>query len=65
MAVPYLVKHTGLEFGKLRVLLERIQAAYRRGKASRELLSVGFDELWDKQVSDIGRLICSPGPSPA
>lgn len=63
MSIPYQLSLTGLQFDKVRALMRRIHAAYRRGKDSRELLSVRFDDLWDKQVSDLARLICSPGPN--
>jgi ubiquinone biosynthesis protein COQ4 len=61
-SILYQLSQTGLEFGKLRSLTRRLRAAYRRGKDSRELLSVRFDDLWDKQVSDLAQLICPPGP---
>jgi ubiquinone biosynthesis protein COQ4 len=63
LSIPYQLSQTGLDLAELRQLLRRLRAAYRRGQDSRELLSVGFDELWDKPVSELARLICSPAPS--
>lgn len=42
----------------LRAALRRLRAAYRRGKASRPLLEVRFDELWDQPVTAIAARIC-------
>jgi ubiquinone biosynthesis protein COQ4 len=63
LSIPYQLSQMGLDLGKLREHLRRLRAAYRRGKDSRELLGVGFDDLWDKPVSELARLICPPAPS--
>jgi ubiquinone biosynthesis protein COQ4 len=40
--------------------VRRLRAAYRRGKRSRMLLGVSFDELWDRPVSELARELCAP-----
>jgi ubiquinone biosynthesis protein COQ4 len=65
LSVPYQLSRTGLDRRKLRELLHRVRAAYHRGKNSRELLSVRFDELWDKPVSELSQLLCPPSVSEA
>lgn len=40
--------------------LRRLRAAYRRGKSSRMLLEVPFDELWGEPVANIARASCAP-----
>lgn len=40
--------------------LGRLRAAYRRGRRSRELLSVGFEKLWDQPVAALSELLCAP-----
>lgn len=38
----------------------RLRAAFRRGRRSRELLSVSYEKLWDQPVSTLAELLCAP-----
>lgn len=40
--------------------LGRLRAAHRRGKQSRFLLSVPYERLWERQVSELSELLCAP-----
>jgi ubiquinone biosynthesis protein COQ4 len=60
-AIPVWLKSSGLR--GLRNILRRIRAAYRRGKDSRELLSLDVDALWDQPVATIAALTCAPARS--
>jgi ubiquinone biosynthesis protein COQ4 len=60
-SIPFEIKRSGLRgLGKH---VRRLRAAYRRGKDSRQLLNVSFDELWDRPVAELAKLICAPAPS--
>lgn len=61
LSFPYCIKTAGIKH--LRQHIRRLRAAYRRGKDSRELLSVNFDEMWEKPVSELAQLICAPAPT--
>lgn len=37
----------------------RLRAAYRRGKRSREMLSVSYEKLWAEPVSRLAELLCA------
>ena len=50
----------GDELGAKPSVLQRLRAAYHRGKASRPLLAVHFDELWDRSVAELAGQICAP-----
>lgn len=65
LAFPYQLSRTGLDRQNLRELLRRLRAAYHRGKNSRELLSVRFDELWDRSVRELSQLLCPPAANDA
>lgn len=52
------IKRRGL--GGLRAYLGRLHAAYRRGRRSRELLSVTYETLWEQPVSVLAGLLCAP-----
>ncbi|MDC0720743.1 Coq4 family protein [Nannocystis bainbridge] len=41
--------------------LGRLRAAYRRGRRSRELLSVAYERLWDQPVAVLSAHLCAPG----
>jgi len=61
LSIPFQVKEEGLRgIGKH---LRRIAAAYRRGKDSRELLSLNIEEMWTRPVSELARLVCAPAPA--
>ncbi|MDC0674435.1 Coq4 family protein [Nannocystis radixulma] len=47
-------------FKGLRAYLGRLRSAYRRGRRSRELLSVSYEKLWEQPVSEISALLCAP-----
>ncbi|NVB38996.1 hypothetical protein G6O69_14230 [Pseudenhygromyxa sp. WMMC2535] len=61
VSVPYEFKNSGIK--GMRKHIRRVLTAYRRGKDSRELLSINFDEMWEKPVSELSELICAPAPS--
>lgn len=52
------LKHKGVR--GLGAYLERLRAAYRRGRRSRELLSVSYEKLWEQPVSVLSQLLCAP-----
>lgn len=52
------LRRTGLR--DLAPYLARLRAAYRRGRRSRELLSVSYERLWDKPVAMVAELLCAP-----
>lgn len=57
-SIPLQVKQSGFKgFG---AYLERLHAAYRRGRRSRELLSVRYETLWEQPVSALADLLCAP-----
>lgn len=57
-SLPRRVQQFG--FKGMRAHLARLRAAYRRGRRSRELLSVGFEKLWTQPVSELSALLCAP-----
>ena len=38
----------------------RLRAAYHRGRRSRELLSVPYEQLWDQPVASLSEQLCAP-----
>lgn len=48
----------------IRPYVRRLRAAYRRGKQSRELLSVRYEQLWEQPVSQLAAQLCAPASSP-
>ena len=40
--------------------LGRLRAAYLRGRHSREMLSVSYEELWEQPVPLLSELLCAP-----
>lgn len=57
-SLPGRLKLGGLE--GVRAYLGKLYAAYRRGRRSRELLSVRYEKLWDQPVSVLSELLCAP-----
>jgi ubiquinone biosynthesis protein COQ4 len=57
-SIPRRLRHKGLE-GFL-PYLGRLRAAYRRGKRSRELLSVRYETLWAQPVATLSGLLLAP-----
>lgn len=55
-SVPPQVRAAGLS--SVSVYRRRLRAAYRRGRRSRELLSVRFEQLWDRPVAELEMLLC-------
>ena len=43
-------------------VISRLRAAYRRGKASRNLLSLPSEELWSTPVSELAARYCPASP---
>lgn len=57
-SLPGRVKTMGLKgFG---AYARRLYAAFRRGRRSRELLSVRYERLWERPVSELSGLLCAP-----
>lgn len=58
ISVPRQIKQQG---GKgMGAYLGRLRAAYHRGRRSRELLSVAYEQLWAQPVSVLAALLCAP-----
>ncbi|MEZ4380564.1 MAG: hypothetical protein R3A79_04415 [Nannocystaceae bacterium] len=38
----------------------RLRAAYRRGRRSREMLSVRYENLWEQPVAALAESLCAP-----
>ena len=58
VSLPVGFKHGGL--AGVRDYVRRMRAAYRRGKSSRPVLEVPFDELWALPVAEIAERYCAP-----
>jgi ubiquinone biosynthesis protein COQ4 len=56
----YVLTQRGLDFRALGEHFRRLRAAYRRGKHSRNLLSVDYGELWTTPVSELSERLCQP-----
>jgi ubiquinone biosynthesis protein COQ4 len=63
LSFPYVLTQRGLDFRALRDHFRRLRAAYRRGKRSRNLLSVDYGELWTTPVSELSERFCQPARS--
>lgn len=57
-SIPRQIQQNGVT--DLRAYLGRIHAAYRRGRRSREMLSVAYEKLWEQPVSALAELLCAP-----
>lgn len=57
-SVPRQLKQLGWK--KMGGYLERLRAAYLRGRHSREMLSVNYENLWEQPVSVLTGLLCAP-----
>lgn len=58
VSIPRRIHQEGLKgFG---AYLGRLHAAYRRGRRSRELLSVRYEALWEQPVARLTDLLCAP-----
>lgn len=57
-SLPRRIKQMG--FKDLGPYLGRLRAAHRRGRRSRELLSVNYEKLWEQPVSRVAELLCAP-----
>lgn len=60
MSFLHVLSQRGLGFRALRNHFRRMRAAYRRGKHSRNLLSVDYGELWTTPVSELSERLCQP-----
>jgi len=58
VSVPRRIKDMGLK--GFAAYLGRLRAAYRRGKRSREMLSVRYEKLWEQPVSVLAELLLAP-----
>lgn len=63
LSFGYVLSQRGLDFRALREHFRRLRAAYRRGKHSRNLLSVDYGELWTTPVSELAERLCQPAQS--
>lgn len=45
----------------VRPYFRRLRAAYRRGKQSTEMLSVPYEGMWERPVSELIEQLCKPG----
>jgi ubiquinone biosynthesis protein COQ4 len=57
-AIPLRIKQKGLD--GMDAYLGRLFTAYRRGRHSREMLSVAYEKLWEQPVSVLTELLCAP-----
>lgn len=57
-SVPRQIHRLGLR--SLGEYVSRLRRAYRRGRHSRELLSVSYENLWAQPVSVLSDLLCAP-----
>ena len=58
ISIPRQIQQQGLK--RMGTYLGRVRAAYRRGRRSRELLSVAYEQLWEQPVSVLAELLCAP-----
>jgi ubiquinone biosynthesis protein COQ4 len=58
VSVPRRIKDMG--FKGFVAYIGRLRAAYRRGKRSREMLSVRYEKLWEQPVSVLAELLLAP-----
>jgi ubiquinone biosynthesis protein COQ4 len=58
VSLPRQVRRLGLR--SVGAYLGRMRAAFRRGRRSRELLSVGYEKLWEQPVARLSELLCAP-----
>jgi ubiquinone biosynthesis protein COQ4 len=59
--VPRVVLHGRMKkYGGLWVGLQRARAAYRRGRRSRTLASVYWEDYWHMPLRDVQALLCAP-----
>lgn len=58
ISLPHKIKTDGVR--GLRGYVARLKAAYRRGRASPNILGVRFDEMWDRPVAEITKDVCAP-----
>jgi ubiquinone biosynthesis protein Coq4 len=48
------------KYGGLRRVWKLVRAAYRRGKQSRALASVIWEDYWHMPLGDVRALLCAP-----
>jgi ubiquinone biosynthesis protein COQ4 len=63
LSLPFVLTQRGPKIRTLREHFRRLRAAYRRGKHSRNLLSVNYGELWATPVSELAERLCQPAQS--
>ncbi len=47
---------------KMRHYVSDLRKAYKRGKASKNLLGVRFEDMWDRPLEDVQRELVAPAP---
>lgn len=52
-------------YGGLFAVIARMRAAYRRGRASRALASIMWEDHWDRPLDELQLLLCAPAESSA
>jgi len=58
VSLPYAIVQDGI--GGLETYVKRIRAAFRRGKASPNILAIEFEGLWETPVSELSQRFCAP-----
>lgn len=60
MILAFFFMGTAKKYGGIRAVWKRARAAYRRGKRSRALASVVWEDYWRMPVRDVQALLCAP-----
>lgn len=58
LSLPHQVRTMGLR--EMPEYFRRLRAAYRRGRRSREMLSVRYENLWEQPVAALAESLCAP-----
>ncbi len=65
MLVAFFAMGKTNKYGGLRAVWRRVRAAYRRGRRSRALASVIWEDYWRMPVRDVQALLCAPAELPS
>jgi ubiquinone biosynthesis protein COQ4 len=60
MILAFFFQGRAKKYGGMWTVLKRVRAAYRRGKRSRALASVIWEDYWRMPASDVRALLCAP-----
>jgi ubiquinone biosynthesis protein COQ4 len=58
LSLPHHLRTMGLR--EMPDYFRRLRAAYRRGRRSREMLSVRYENLWEQPVAALAESLCAP-----